>query len=161
MSVGVYQIQIRIRILRIFIKILHIRVSGRAVQVVIIFLDVLPVIALAVGHAEHPLLDYRVLAVPQRQRKTQPLVIVAETGEAVLTPVIGARAGLVVAEIVPSVPVRAVVLANGAPLAFAEVGSPLPPRHSLLPRFIQPLRLGRLGRFAGRRLSHHLLPTKP
>ena len=72
MSVGVYQIQIRIRILRIFIKILHIRVSGRAVQVVIIFLDVLPVIALAVGHAEHPLLDYRVLAVPQRQRKTQP-----------------------------------------------------------------------------------------
>ena len=36
------------------------------------------------------------------------------------------------------------VLADGAPLAFAEVGPPLPPGNPLLPRFIRPLRLGRL-----------------
>src|SRR6516162_11044275 len=88
-------------------------------------------------------------------------MIVAETGQAVLTPMIGARAGLIVAEILPGVPVRAVVLANGAPLAFAEVGSPLPPWHSLLQRFIQPLRLGRLDRLGSRSLSHDLLPTGP
>jgi hypothetical protein len=158
--VGVYQIRIRICALRILIEIPHIRVGRRAVQVIIVFLDVLPVIGLAVGQPERPLLNYRVLAVPQRQRKTQPLVIVTETGETILTPVIGTRTGLVVAEIVPGVPVRAVVLSNSAPLAFTEVGSPLPPRYSLLQRFIQPLRLGRLGRFDSRSLGHDLLPTK-
>src|ERR1700757_4042137 len=75
---------------------------------------------LAVGQLERPLLDYRVLAVPQRQCKAQPLVIVTDTRETVLTPVIGARAGLVVAEMVPRVPVRAVVLADAAPLALTE-----------------------------------------
>src|SRR6516162_6795005 len=138
MSVGIYQIYIGIRTLRILVEVLHVRVSGCAVQVEIIFLDVLPVIGLAVGQPERPFLDYRVLAVPQGQRKTQPLVIVAETGETILTPVIGARAGLIMAEIVPRVPVAAIVLADGAPLAFAEVGPPLPPWHSVLPRFVQP-----------------------
>ena len=89
-SVGVYQIQIRIFILRILIEILHIRMGRRTVQVVIIFLDVFAVIALAVGQAERPLLQDRILAVPQDQRKTQPLVIVTETGETILAPVIGA-----------------------------------------------------------------------
>src|SRR5271154_1392788 len=133
--------------------------SGRAVQVVIIFLDVLPMIGLAVGQAERALLEYRVLAVPQCQRKAQSLVIVAETGEAVLPPVISARTGLIVTKIVPCVPVAAVVLAHGAPLAFAEVGPPLPPGNPLLPRFIQPLRLGRLGQYngGGGRLRHQFL----
>ena len=99
----------------------------RAVEVIIIFLDVFAVIALAVGQAERPLLQDRILAVPQDQRKTQPLVIVTETGETILAPVIGPRAGLVVAEIVPRIPVAAVVLTDGAPLAFAEIRSPLFP----------------------------------
>ena len=90
MSVGVYQIQIRICILRILIEILHIRMGRRTVQVVIIFLDVFSVIALAIGQPEWPLLQDRILAVPQDQRKTQPLVIVTETGETILAPVIGA-----------------------------------------------------------------------
>ena len=64
MSVGVYQIRIGIRILWISVEILHIRVSRCAVQVIIILLDVLPVIALAIGQPERPLLEYRVLAVP-------------------------------------------------------------------------------------------------
>jgi hypothetical protein len=58
----------------------------RTVQVVIIFLDVFSVIALAIGQPEWPLLQDRILAIPQDQRKTQPLVIVTETGETILAP---------------------------------------------------------------------------
>src|SRR5262249_57056 len=69
-----------------------------------------------------------------------------DAGEPVLAPVIGARASLIVAEIVPGIPVSAVVLADGAPLAFAEIRPPLPPRHSRFPGFVQALRL-HVGRF--------------
>jgi uncharacterized membrane protein len=89
-SVGVYQIEVGICILRILVKILHVRVRRSVVQVIIILLDVLSVIALAIGQPERPLLEYRVLAVPQRQRKTQPLAIITETCEAILAPMIGA-----------------------------------------------------------------------
>ena len=93
----------------------------RAVEVIIVFLDVFAVIAFAIRQAEQPLLEDRVLAVPQSNGKTQPLVVVAEAGEAVLTPVIGARASLVVGKVVPSIAVLAVVLADRAPLALAEI----------------------------------------
>src|SRR5262245_10296148 len=132
--------------------------GGRTVEIIIIFLDVLPVIGLAIGQAKSTLLEDRILTVPQRQRKTQPLVIITKTREAVLAPMIGARTGLIVTKIVPGVSVLAVVFANGAPLSLAEVGSPLPPWHSFLPRFIQPLRFGRIARFCGLRLGHDFLP---
>jgi hypothetical protein len=64
MSVIVYQIEVRICIVRILVKVLHIRMSRRTVEVIIILLDVFTVIGLAVGQAEHALLDYRILAVP-------------------------------------------------------------------------------------------------
>ena len=60
------------------------------VQVIIIFLDVLAVIALSIGQPERPLLENRVLAVPQGECKAQPLAIMADTGEAILAPMIGA-----------------------------------------------------------------------
>ena len=47
-------------------------------------------IGLAIGQAKCALFEDRILAVPQDQRKTQPLVIVTETGETILAPVIGA-----------------------------------------------------------------------
>src|ERR1700730_3065407 len=74
------------------------------------------------------LLENRVLAVPQRERKTQSLVVVAEAGEAVLAPVVGARTRLPVREVVPRIAVVAVVLADRAPLALAEIRPPLSPR---------------------------------
>ncbi len=43
---------IRIRCLRILVEILHIGVSRRAVKVEIILLDILPMVALAVGQSE-------------------------------------------------------------------------------------------------------------
>src|SRR5215469_15684005 len=117
--------------------------SRRTVEIKIIFLNVLSVIGLAIGQTERPLLEYRVLAVPQRQRKTQTLLIVADTGETILAPVIGARAGLIVTEVVPRVSVLAIVLTHRAPLALAEVRPPLPPRHLLFSRLVQTHRFRR------------------
>src|SRR4051812_120803 len=45
-------------------------------------------------------------------------------------------------EIVPGIPVVAVVLADCAPLAFAQVGSPFLPGDVRLARVVQPLLLG-------------------
>ena len=114
----------------IFIKVLHVRVRE------IVILDVLPVIGLAVGQAVHPLLEDRVLAVPQGERKAQSLLVVADTGEAVLAPVIGARPGLIMSEVVPRIAVLAIVLADRALLALAKIRPPLPPRHPLLARLL-------------------------
>ena len=103
----------------------------RGVEVVIELLDVLAVIALAVGQAEQPLLQDRVSAVPQGQREAQPLAAVADAGDAVLAPAVGARARLIVREVLPGVAVRAVVLAHRAPLALAEIRPPqLPARRA-------------------------------
>jgi hypothetical protein len=128
-----------------------------AVEVVIVLLDVLAVIALAVGQAEQPLLEDRVLAVPQGNRKAQPLVVVAETGKPILAPVIGARAGLVVGKVAPCIAVLAVVLADGAPLALAEVRPPLLSRHPLLARFVQTQFFCRLRRCGAGGLGHCIL----
>ena len=68
------------------------------------------------------------LPVPERQRETQPLLEVGEAREPVLAPVVRARSRLVVGEVLPRVAVRAVVLADGAPLPLAEIRPPLPPR---------------------------------
>jgi hypothetical protein len=121
--------------------------SWRAVEVEIIFLDVLAVIALAIGQAEQPLLENRVLAVPQRHGKAQPLMVVTETGETVLAPMIGAGARLIVGKIIPRISVLAVVLANGAPLALAKIRPPLLPRHSSLSRLVETQLLHRLPAF--------------
>ena len=102
----------------------------RAVEVEVVLLDVLPVVALAVGQAEQAFLEDRVLAVPQGQRKAEPLMVVGDPGQAVLTPAIRARAGLVVGEVVPGVAAFAVVLAHGSPLPLAEIGPPLLPGDS-------------------------------
>ena len=82
--------------LRVLVLAPHVRVRRGAVQVEPVLLDVLPVVALPVGEAEHPLLEDRVRAVPQRQRQTQALALVADPRDAVLAPAVGARARLIV-----------------------------------------------------------------
>ncbi len=134
--------------LRIFVEILQVRVGRGGVEIIIELLDVLAVVALAVGQAEQPFLQDRVLAVPERQRQAQPLMLVAEPGDAVLAPAIGPRARLVVREILPGVAVGAVVLAHGAPLALAEIGPPALPAHLAAPVLGEPRTLGGRGRSA-------------
>ena len=141
-AIGFDQVVVRVGRLRILVEVLHVRVRRRAVEIEVVLLHVLAVIALAVGQAEQPLLEDGVLAVPEREREAEPLPVVGDAGQSVLAPVIGARARLVVAEVVPGVAVVAVVLAHRAPLPLAEIGSPFPPRGGLGTGFLQATTLG-------------------
>ena len=127
-AVGLDQIVIGVGQLRVLVEPLHVGVGGRRVQVVVVLLDVFAVVALGAGQAEEPLLDDRVLTVPEGQSKTKQLVLIGEAGQPIFARTVGAGAGLIVGEVVPRVPVGAVVLAYRAPLALAQVGSPLLPR---------------------------------
>ena len=99
----------------------------RAVEVEVVLLHVLAVIAFAVGQAEQPLLENRILAVPEGEGEAEPLLVVGDAGQAVFAPAIGARARLIVGEIIPGVAAFAVVFADRAPLALAEVRPPFFP----------------------------------
>src|SRR3974390_2359216 len=89
-------------------------------------------IALVPGQAEESLLQNRVVLVPERQSKTDHLSSVADTSDTVFIPTVSARASVVVGEILPSIAIRTVVFADGAPRALAEVWPPTLPM--LLPR---------------------------
>src|SRR5262249_17373220 len=101
--------------------------ARQGVEVPPVLLGVLAVVALVAGQAEDALLQDRVAAVPERERETEPLLDVREPGEAVLAPAVRARAGVVVRQVLPGRPALAVVLADGTPLALAQVGAPVVP----------------------------------
>src|SRR5262249_11379751 len=102
----------------------------RAVEVEVVLLHVLAVIAFAVGQAEQAFLQDRIGAVPERDGEAEALLIVTHTRYPILTPTIGTRSRLIVTEVVPGVARLAIVLADGAPLPFAQVGTPLLPRNA-------------------------------
>jgi hypothetical protein len=110
----------------------------RAIEVEVILLDVLAVIALAIGQAKKAFLYDRIFAVPQRHRKAQQLLIVRYSGEPVLAPTVRPRTRLIMAEIVPGIAVFAVVFAHGSPLSLGQVRTPRFPRHPRGSRFLQP-----------------------
>jgi hypothetical protein len=56
-------------------------------------------VALGICQAEQALFDDRVPLIPQGQRQAQPLLVVADPGNAVLAPPVGAGPRLVVTEI--------------------------------------------------------------
>jgi hypothetical protein len=84
-------------------------------------------------------------------------VIVAKTGKAVLAPVIGARTGLIMIEIVPGIAVLTVILADCAPLPFAEVWPPLLLRRPLLARLVETQLLRSFGALEYRFVRHRQL----
>ena len=135
---GVYQVGVWERRLGVLVEPLHVRMSGRAVEVKVVLLDVLPVVALGIGQPEQPLLQYRIGPVPQGEGKTEVLLVVRDAGQPILAPPIGSRPGLIVGEVVPGVSILAVVLADGSPLPLAQVRPPFPPWSLLLARLPQP-----------------------
>ena len=139
------QVQVRERPLRILVLALQVRVSRRAIQVEPVLLDVLAVVALAVVQAEHPLLEDRIGAIPQRQRQAQPLTLVTDPGDPVLTPPVSTRPRLLVREVVPSVSTLTVVLAHRRPLPLAQIRAPRLPRNRTGARVLQSLVLRGLG----------------
>ena len=50
--------------MRILVQVPHVRVRRSAVEIEVAFLDILAVIALAVGQSEETFLENRILAVP-------------------------------------------------------------------------------------------------
>ena len=100
------QVVVRKLGLRILVQLSLVAVGRDVVDVEVVLLDVLAVVALGVGQAEQPLLEDRVAPVPQRERQAQPLLVVADPGDAVLAPPVGARARLIVGEVRPGVAAR-------------------------------------------------------
>ena len=113
--------------LRVLVEHLQIRVRGCRVEVEVVFLDVLAVVSLLAAEAEHPLLEDRVTAVPQRQRQAKPLAVVADSGDTLLTPPVRLAAGHVVGGEAPGRALGAVVLAHRPPLSLGDVRSPPAP----------------------------------
>ena len=122
--VGLDQIAVGKRRLRILVQVLHVRVRRRAVEIEVVFLDVFAVVALAVRQAEHTFFEDGVFAIPQGHAEAQQLLVIADAGKTILAPVIGTRSGLVMSEVVPGISILAVVLANRTPLPLAKVGPP-------------------------------------
>lgn len=137
-AVRLHQVGVRKGRLRILVEILHVRVGRRAVEVEVVLLNILAMIALAVGQSEEPLLENCILAVPQGQREAEVLPVVGDAPQTVLAPAVGARAGMIVGEEISGVAIFAVVLAHSAPLSFAQVGPPFFPRNALFLRCLQP-----------------------
>jgi hypothetical protein len=61
-------------------------------------------IAFAVGQSEQAFLEDRVLAIPQGQREAEARVVVADAGQIIFSPAIGAQAGLIMGEVMPGIP---------------------------------------------------------
>ena len=131
------QRRIGILALGILVQILHVGVRRSVVEVEIALLDVFAVVALVAAHAEEPFFEDGVASVPQRQGKAQHLMAVADSGQAIFIPAIGARAGMVVGKMIPCGAVGAVVLADRAPLPLGEVRAPLSPRRGAGPGLFQ------------------------
>ena len=89
--------------LRILVKHLEIGMGRCGIEVIIQLLHILAVVALGVGQAKQTLLENWVFAIPHCERKAEVLHVVAETGDAIFAPAIGAAAGVIVRQIFPCV----------------------------------------------------------
>ncbi len=129
---ALHQLGIGIAALGILVRPAQVGRGRCGVLVVVDLLHVLAVVALRARHAEEALLEDLVLLVPQREGEAEDLAPVAEPGEAVLAPAVGAAPRVVVGEVAPRVALGAVVLPHGAPRALGDVGPPVPPAHDAL-----------------------------
>src|SRR5262249_25134123 len=115
----------------------HVRVGGRGVEMKVILLHVLAVVALVPCQAEEPFLEDGIRFVPESEAETDVLMAVANGGEPILVPAVGAGGGLGVWKIFPGFTGGAVVLANRSPGAVAHVRSPAFPVGLASSRFFE------------------------
>src|SRR5215469_15228305 len=140
--------------LRVLVQMLHVRVGRRAVEVVITFLDVLTMVSLGTRQTEKALFQNGVGAVPERDCEADLLVTVADPGDSILVPAVGAGARVIVREEIPGAAAGAIVLAYGSPCPLAEVGAPPFPVSLLLSRLGKSGMFGR-GRVCGSCMGAH------
>ena len=84
------QITVGKLLLRILIEVYHVGVRRRAVEIKIAFLNVLAVVAFAVGQAKQTLFQDGVPAVPESESKAELLLVIGDSSEAIFTPAVGA-----------------------------------------------------------------------
>src|SRR5580704_4949751 len=132
MLIGLDKIFIGKFSLRILVEIFQVGVRGSAVHVEVAFLYVFPVIPFTVRQSKQALLENGIAPVPQGESKAQLLFVVGDACDSIFSPTIRASARLIMAEVIPSVPIVAIVLSDGAPLAFTEVRPPFLPRNCLI-----------------------------
>ena len=132
------QVRIGKRPLRILVEIRHVGVAGHVVNVEGVLLDVFGMVPLIAGQAEEPLFENRVPAVPQRDRETQRLLVVADARDPVFAPAVSARTGMIVREELPRRAVGTIVFAHRSPLALAQIRAPAPPIRRSAARVGQP-----------------------
>ena len=120
--------------------------SGGGVEVVVALLDVLPVISFVPAKAEKAFLENGVLTIPEGGGKTEASFAIRPAIETVFAPTIDARAGVIVWELRPTVPMGRVVLSHRAPLPLAQIRPPTEPVAGPLAVFDQSLFLAGHGR---------------
>src|SRR3990172_7235454 len=106
--------------------------SRRAVKIKIVFLDIFAVIAFAISQSEKPLFDDRILAIPECKSKTEILLVVGKTGDAVFAPAICAGARMVMRKVVPGISRIAVILPHSSPLPLTKIRTPALPVFTIL-----------------------------
>src|SRR5262249_40672449 len=90
-----------------------------------------------------------VAPVPQGERETDAPLAVADPQQAVLSPAVGAAAGMVVGEVIPGVAAGRVILAHGPPLPLGKIGPPTLPVLLAPGILLETEGLGIGGRFRG------------
>src|SRR6516165_4067671 len=108
-----YKLCVRKCGVRVLVEVLHVGVSGCAVEVEVALLDVLSVVSLVARQAKEPLLQDGITEIPHSHGKADVLMTVADAGDTVLIPAVRSGSGVIVGEVLPSVAMRAIVLANG------------------------------------------------
>src|SRR5207302_1983837 len=87
------------------------------------FFHVFAVVAFVAVQAKQPFLKNGIAPVPECRRKTDALMIVRDSADAILAPAIGAGTRVIMGKIFPGCAVGAGILANGARRALAGHGS--------------------------------------
>ncbi len=119
-SVGLDEVSVGIGVLRILVQVLHVRVRGRGIEIEVVLFHVLAMIALAVV-ARPKARSFRIGSRPfhsaSAKHSTWWSSLIPPRPSS--PPPVGARAGLVMGEVVPGVAVVAVVLAHRSPLPLS------------------------------------------
>ena len=117
--------------LRILVERPHIGMRRRRIEIVPDLFRIFAVIALRIRKPENPLLQNGIALIPQRHRKAQPALAVADPEQPILAPAIGAAARVIVGKVIPGIATRRIILAHRPPLPLREIRPPaLPVLHA-------------------------------
>lgn len=123
--------------LGVLVESFEVGIGRRGVEVEVTLLDVLAVISFLVREAKKAFLQDGIFFIPKCDGKANMLVAVADSGNAVFSPAIRARARMIVRKVIPCVAIGAVVFAHSAPLAFGKVRAPALPMNPALVDILQ------------------------